>query len=529
MNALLHSNTPAISKRDSERLKEAETESLHTQRLAVLAKVALAHPDSNVLLSDIVQVVKTILPASAASVILWDAVEDSFSVSVSTLPQQAPDYVLEKVRTKGGATRWIVEQQQLLVVNDVSQDRFGASAMLREHKLNAYLGVPLIFNGESLGVLYALDKKARDYHQVDIDFMTILGRRAATGIGLNRMLEASEKARERAEVLAQVSNAMIAHKDLNSLLQTSVNTVASSLPANRVMLLLFDQEAKEVSHFIKGGVGARWIRQSSYKHYQEGLSGWVLREQQTALSPKGSADPRESPEVQQVRQNCHTGSIIVAPLHYQSHVLGTLTAIRDASEEDFASSDVTLVETISNQLATAIENARLFDQVKRLAITDELTGINNRRHFMEQGQHELERRQRNHQPLSCIMFDIDHFKTVNDQHGHHVGDSVLREVTKRCHQNLRTTDIFGRYGGEEFSVLLPETSLEKAVQAAERLRQAIESPLIVIDKIAVSVTLTLGVATLSKTTTDLEMLLAQADKALYKGKAAGRNQVMASD
>lgn len=165
------------------------------------------------------------------------------------------------------------------------------------------------------------------------------------------------------------------------------------------------------------------------------------------------------------------------------------------------------------------------EEVQRLAMLDSLTGLYNRRHFFEAGEIEIERAQRYHHSLSAIMLDLDYFKQVNDRFGHNIGDLVLREVAECCRQETRTADILCRYGGEEFAILLPETSMEAAVEVAERLRQLIAQMKFSTDNGPLTLTASLGVAVLCDRCDKKEILLSHADQALYEAKHSGRDCV----
>ncbi|MFP3896493.1 MAG: GGDEF domain-containing protein [Anaerolineales bacterium] len=183
-------------------------------------------------------------------------------------------------------------------------------------------------------------------------------------------------------------------------------------------------------------------------------------------------------------------------------------------------------DLVTLQRALAKKNAeleRLYAEVQNLAITDPLTGLYNRRGFFEAGQSEVNRARRYGDTLSAIIFDLDHFKQVNDCYGHTIGDEVLKKITARCRDTLRKVDIFGRYGGEEFAVLLPETALEGAHKVAERLRHTAASP-IATEKGSLTVTISLGVAATREDTSDAHELLQRADRALYEAKNSGRNR-----
>ncbi len=184
---------------------------------------------------------------------------------------------------------------------------------------------------------------------------------------------------------------------------------------------------------------------------------------------------------------------------------------------------------VANQSHIVMENSRLFDRVKNLSIRDSLTDLFNHRHSIELVANEFERVGRYQEGFSVLMIDIDHFKKVNDEHGHPVGDVVLRDVAHLLKDTLRNVDAVGRYGGEEFVAVLAHTTGEEALQTAERIRHRIEHhPFKVQDKV-LRVTVSIGVASYPDDVADSPSnLVEEADRALYRAKEAGRNRVAGS-
>lgn len=168
--------------------------------------------------------------------------------------------------------------------------------------------------------------------------------------------------------------------------------------------------------------------------------------------------------------------------------------------------------------------------VQEMAVTDGLTGICNRRHFMDLAGAEFLKAGHEDLPLSVMMVDADHFKTINDRYGHASGDEVLRSIPQVAKDCVRRADVLARYGGEEFVVLLPLTGAGDAAEVAERLRAAVEALHIpATDGAVLRVTVSVGVATRQPQTPSLSALLKAADEALYRAKAAGRNRVESGD
>ena len=179
---------------------------------------------------------------------------------------------------------------------------------------------------------------------------------------------------------------------------------------------------------------------------------------------------------------------------------------------------------ILNQIAISRTNAEL----KRLATTDSLTGAFNRRHFLELAGKEFARMRRYRHAVSCLMMDIDHFKRINDTHGHDVGDQAIIATACMARQALRTEDVFGRIGGEEFAAMLPMTRLDKAEQVAERLRLAIAGIRLPLDSGGqLSFSVSIGLVEVSPDRESFEQAMKRADEALYQAKRDGRNRVVA--
>lgn len=167
----------------------------------------------------------------------------------------------------------------------------------------------------------------------------------------------------------------------------------------------------------------------------------------------------------------------------------------------------------------------LYEEVHHLSIIDPLTQLNNRRGFFESAQPEILNSQTSQNDLSALMIDIDNFKKTNDLYGHFVGDMVLRAVAEEIQQTLRQTDLIGRYGGEEFIGLLPNTSIESAWVIAERLRETVEKRIVKVNECEISVTISIGICHIADANGSLDILLSQADQAMYWAKASGRNKV----
>jgi diguanylate cyclase (GGDEF)-like protein len=224
------------------------------------------------------------------------------------------------------------------------------------------------------------------------------------------------------------------------------------------------------------------------------------------------------PEVRDIR------SAVIAPLLLEQDVLGALS-LESSVTSAFTADDLRVLVSFAATATAAIRNAQLHAEVQKLAITDALTGLYNRRGLFELGRHEMERTRRFGHPLSTIWVDVDNFKNINDTYGHQIGDRVLKAVAECLNKNTREVDILGRYGGDEFAILLPETDLNVAVSVAERLRKQVAGTSMTVDGSPVDVSVSIGVSKVSEAINGLELLFKRADTAMYAAKQAGGNQV----
>lgn len=213
----------------------------------------------------------------------------------------------------------------------------------------------------------------------------------------------------------------------------------------------------------------------------------------------------------------------ILPLVIQQDEIGYLVA------SDIADRDKDKFQILAQQFMVGVRRALLYKKMQELSITDSLTQLFSRRHFLDRFKEELLRSKKFGHNLSFLMVDIDKFKDINDKYGHLVGDAILRGVSKTIKETVRQIDFVGRYGGEELSIVLAETDSEQARLTAERLRQAIETKIIKAYDEELNATVSIGISTFPHNGNVTNMLLEAADKALYLAKQRGRNKVCVYD
>lgn len=249
---------------------------------------------------------------------------------------------------------------------------------------------------------------------------------------------------------------------------------------------------------------------------QDSFCRYVVDEEEAMVVQDTTRDPRFAHHPA-VTGDSHIRFYAGVPLKTRDgHIIGTVCAI-DRHTRSFSARDLTILHELAGAAMDRIE-------LLQSAATDSLTEALTRRAFKQEADQFISLALRHQHDLSCIVLDIDHFKNVNDTHGHAAGDDALKAVASICKASLRAGDLFGRLGGEEFSILLPHADRERAVAIAEKLRTAICSQPIVGSYGALKVTASFGISTLSIVSKDIETLLAQADAAMYHAKHSGRNR-----
>ncbi|HWH31499.1 MAG TPA: sensor domain-containing diguanylate cyclase, partial [Egibacteraceae bacterium] len=339
-----------------------------------------------------------------------------------------------------------------------------------------------------------------------------------------RLEELSRSRDQLRQSLSRLGQTLSSSLDLNRTLAVVVETAMDTFEAERGALLLFTPERDAL--YVK--VGRNLPDGMAPLRVDEGVAGWVAR---TGTAVRLPADAAATPapaqgELVGVQQ-------ITVPLLGRGRTLGVLSLTRDAPELPFSADDLDAIQTFAGQASGAIENVMLHHEARRLSVTDALTGLWNFRYLQLQAERELESSERFDRPMSLLICDLDHFKSVNDEFGHQVGDDVLVEVAARLRDATRVPDVVARYGGEEFVVLLPGTDPEGAAATAERIRAAVADVPVTTSAIRrdghpleLQVTCSVGVATHPRDGRTVAALLRSADAAMYNAKRGGRNRVV---
>jgi len=337
----------------------------------------------------------------------------------------------------------------------------------------------------------------------------------------NRTLEQLVRDLSLIHEIGQEVNSIV---DIEKLYATIAETLKKYLRINECAILVYDDRREELH--VKAAFGFPNVDDIFKTTFRagEGITGLVAETGKKIYIRDTSREERflhykgERPT--------DSSSFLSAPLVYKGEVLGVINFARQGIGS-FSHQDVRMMSLVAGQVAQALANARLYTRTRELSVRDELTGINNRRHFQQMLQMEWKRAVRFRRQLSLIMLDVDHFKEYNDTFGHLQGDSVLKHIGVLLKKNLREVDTVARFGGEEFVLLLPDTDKRGAVVVAEKVRAVVAGHKFLDDELKDTrrITISAGVATYPDDVGEMEDLIDQADIALYRAKEKGRNLV----
>ena len=494
-------------------------EALHNElHLESLSRLLLAMARERLLVKD-----AAILLHDEDEQVVRVHVQNGLSEDVEQLSFPATDGILWRLLLAGEPFS-VVDLRGEPRFQDVFE-RFGLGA------LNGLTWVPLVMPNKVIGVL-SLGGSRREVTGQDMTFLGHLASQAAVAINTARLYESIQIARKdldrslhKLSMLFDVTRALGAVQDLTRLLRMILQNAIDSVDAEKGSLMLLDEPSDELVVRVVFGLPDKEVERKindgeiecSRFGRGDGIAGKVL-DSGSPIRVNNVEDEKgfvRREGSQQVR------SILCVPLKVEQETIGVINITNRKGGGAFGLEDEEILGALANQAAVAIARTKLYEA----AITDGLTGLFVRRFATHRLNEEVKRAHRYGSKLSLIMCDIDHFKVVNDTWGHQAGDAVIIAAAACLKAEMREDiDVAGRYGGEEFVLILPATSARDAAVAAERLRAAIEATVVDHGDVSISKTMSFGVAELGPGE-DGDSLVGRADEALYSSKETGRNRV----
>jgi diguanylate cyclase (GGDEF)-like protein len=324
-------------------------------------------------------------------------------------------------------------------------------------------------------------------------------------------------------IFHDVAKALTSSLDLDSILQTIMEKMAEYFRPDTWSLLMVDEEHEELYFAIAVGAAAEKLKNIRLK-VGEGIAGWVAKNGEPVILRDAEKDPRFARRIDEATQ-CETRSVICVPLRSKLRVLGVIQLV-NVDIAQFNEPEVFFLQALCDYAAISIENARWVEKIQELTITDDCTGLYNARHLYKTLETEVYRSSRFGYEFSVLFIDLDHFKTVNDTHGHLVGSRLLAEIGYLVKAQLRLIDFAFRYGGDEFVVLLPQTGKDQALVVAKRLRDALRASSFCQEAgLALNVRASIGLATYPHDARDAHDIIRQADEMMYLVKNTTRDNI----
>ncbi len=389
----------------------------------------------------------------------------------------------------------------------------------------AWYFFPVTVNSSLEAILAISDRTLKE---ADINIISALCKHAALLVENQRLhYDLGQKVKQLDAAYA-LPGTIENHLEYKALLQAILDKSAELLMAEQGSLMLVDQATEALLVEVKKGIGDT-VPEKLAIPKGEGIAGKVAVLGESFLVKNLEKDPRFK---QKNRQHYKTPSFVSVPLKIEERIIGVLNLSDKTTGEVFDDEDLKLIQTFATHAAIILDRMSLYNQteeLKRLSITDPLTGLLNRRYLQDRLEEELARSKRHERNMCLLMMDLDGFKFYNDTYGHLTGDRILKHVADVIMKSVRTMDVVSRFGGDEFIVILPETELTLAIKIAERLNNDImKKALPTENSIAKSesfITASIGIVSYPQHGETAEQLLENVDKAMYCAKHEGRNKV----
>ena len=344
----------------------------------------------------------------------------------------------------------------------------------------------------------------------------------------NPALPSEQREKGQVAIFQELGKALTSSLQLDQVLRTIMEKIDEFLRPDNWSLLLLDEEKQELYFELAVGKASQALKDVRIKMGQ-GIAGWVAQHQETVVVPDTTKDTRFFSKVDE-KTKTETQSIVAVPVRFRDTCLGVIELINCMGPDGFDPRDLKLLEALSDFAAIALENARHVKKIHELTITDDCTSLYNARHMGFILETEIYRSQRYNYEFSIVFIDLDHFKQVNDTHGHLVGSRLLAEIGNALKEHCRLIDFAFRYGGDEFVILLPQTSKENALNVARRLHKLVrETTWLVPQGLNIKLTPSVGVASYPADSRTKEGLLHLADEAMYLVKNTRRDSVAAAN
>ncbi len=445
-------------------------------------------------------------------------------VVLKKLSRNFRDEITRDLRVKFGekVMSTIIKTGETIVANDISK-----TPLYRFYgyiRVKSGICIPLRIATRTIGVMNIDCDEQNAFDEETVRTLELIADLTSVALHNAQLTEDAGNQSKELAVSFTIARSLISTLALDEVLREILDVIANTFGYTSCAVLLTDPEANRL--YIKASHGyprsIRYImRDQRLKSGRKGICAHVAATGKPYYASDVSKDPYYVAGKKSVRSEA------AVPLKMKDEVIGVLD-IESEKLDAFSERDLRMFSVFASQAAIAIENDRLYNEIRALSLTDSLSKAANRRHFDLMLDSEIKKAKGYSRPLSLAMIDLDDFKAFNDKYGHLAGDKILIHISRTLRKNVRDTDFVARYGGEEFTIILPETSNAFAMKVSERVRCAVEKNALNIKGLGKKkMTISIGVASFPDNADNAAELIHSADRALYRAKQMGKNCVAA--
>ena len=489
------------------------SEELHILNEIGRALSSTLQPD--ILFERIYSEIRRLLDVSSFFIAFYDGKAEEVRFEIEVLDGERQP---KRTRPPGNhLVEYMVRTRQPLLIRDhFSRGNCAARVRCPLVEAGSICAVPLILYDRAIGVMAVHSPTSAAFDEGHVELLRVLSSEACIAIENARLFAEEQKKSRHLTLVNNISSHAITTLNPEEMLAKIASEIENGLTYDHIGIAVLDYSAKEL--VIQAEAGARHDAMGRRILLGEGLIGQVARTGQLAIVREVNAT---TPRL------IVPGSVsaIALPVSYADDLLGVLY-VESSEKCSFPDEEVLVLRTLADLFAGALHNALTFQKAQEQAITDGLTGVKTHRYLMEALSQEWKRSTRANRPFSLVLMDLDRFKFVNDFYGHLEGDVVLQRVGHILEQNCRRSDVVARYGGDEFVILMPETSVEQARQFASKLRGWIASDPLLRDK---NITASFGIAGFPVHGSTPQELIQVADSSMYLSKHQGGNSVSSAE